>query len=172
MLLLVDLIFLIFDLFADLLTIIKGGNNFEKEKNRMVNLAASFMRNNPQYYNVFDEYTIGKVYAAKDFDSVTGFPLRETLPFFDRIFNKITPYKMLIATKSLIFINECSSMPLDIVYIPFKEIISVDVASIDRSMLIIKLTKNTIRCETNRSLGANISKKIITKLILFDRKIS
>jgi|688.fasta_scaffold297008_2 hypothetical protein len=168
----VNLIVLIFDLFSDLLTIIKGGLNFEKEKNKMVNLAALFMRDNPDYCNAFDEDAIGKIYAAKDFDSVTGLTFREPLPFFDRIFNKAKPSKMLIATKSLIFINVSSSIPLDMACIPFREIVSVDSGSVDGSMLIIKFKKNTISCETNRSLGANISKKIIKELIFSDRKIS
>lgn len=107
----------------------------------------------------------GEVLGIEKFQSVHGLPGYPLLNFWQRLFASETPMELLFTRSSLIFCDPSASASLKRTAIPLVDVISARTDYNDGSILIIKSNCGTIRCDTERTLGAKPTKEILDNML-------
>jgi hypothetical protein len=105
------------------------------------------------------------VLAVEQFQSVHGLPGYPPPTLWQRISGSGTPMELLFTRSSLIFCDPSASASLKRTAIPFADVISARTDYNNGTALIIKSSCGTIRCETQRTLGAKPAKEILDDML-------
>lgn len=105
------------------------------------------------------------VLAVEQFQSVHGLPGYPPPTLWQRISGSGTPMELLFTRSALIFCDPSASESLKRTAVPFADVISARADYTDGTTLIIKSSCGTIRCETQRPLGAKPAKKILDDML-------
>ena len=107
----------------------------------------------------------GEVLAIERFQSVHGLPGYVPPTLWQRFSGSGTPMELLFTQSSLIFCDPSASASMRRTEVPFVNVISARTDHNNGSTLIIKTDCGTIRCDTQRTLGAKPSKKILDDML-------